>query len=229
MRLLHQYRAATRKEKVRIKNQIIQLNVGLCNKAAREKTDDPLIQEELRQIGIVGLEKTIKRFDLSKEVAFSSYAMVLIRGEIQHWLRDNPDHLSGVRLPRRLTDARRLAEKTQQILAAKGRDLSLEQVARMCLISDWEEVKTATQPGLIQSADAKDYSQIAAPANQDEQKEAALQAIATLPQLQKEILLGHYISGKSITELARNYNTDPIGIKMIIDKTISELREATAC
>lgn len=45
--------------------------------------------EDLFQIGSIGLMKSIDKFDLSYEVKFSTYAVPMIVGEIQRFLRDD--------------------------------------------------------------------------------------------------------------------------------------------
>lgn len=45
--------------------------------------------EDLFQIGCIGLMKAVDKFDLSYEVKFSTYAVPMIIGEIQRFLRDD--------------------------------------------------------------------------------------------------------------------------------------------
>src|SRR5690349_4298943 len=53
--------------------------------------------EDLVQVGVVGLIKAIDRFDLSRGVEFSTYAMPTIIGEIKRHFRDRA---WSVRVPR---------------------------------------------------------------------------------------------------------------------------------
>ena len=46
-------------------------------------------QEELFQIGCIGMIKAIDNFDISLNVQFSTYAVPMIIGEIKRFLRDN--------------------------------------------------------------------------------------------------------------------------------------------
>jgi len=46
-------------------------------------------QEDIYQIGVIGLMKAIRRFDLGYEVNFSTYAIPMIQGEITRFLRDD--------------------------------------------------------------------------------------------------------------------------------------------
>ena len=45
--------------------------------------------DDLFQIGVVGLIKAIDNFDLSFGVKFSTYAVLMIEGEIKRYIRDN--------------------------------------------------------------------------------------------------------------------------------------------
>ena len=45
--------------------------------------------DDLFQIGVLGLIKSIENFDISKNVLFSTYAVPMISGEIKRYLRDN--------------------------------------------------------------------------------------------------------------------------------------------
>ena len=45
--------------------------------------------EDLYQIGCLGLVKAIKKFDISFNVKFSTYAVPMILGEIKRFLRDD--------------------------------------------------------------------------------------------------------------------------------------------
>lgn len=71
-------------------------NMGLVgmvvNELAYRITDNPFIdREDLTNIGAIGLIKAYDRFDPSYEVQFSTYAVPMIMGEIQRYLRDNLD------------------------------------------------------------------------------------------------------------------------------------------
>lgn len=47
--------------------------------------------DDLFQIGVVGLIKSVENFDLSFGVRFSTYAVFMIEGEIKRFLRDNSE------------------------------------------------------------------------------------------------------------------------------------------
>ncbi|MEO0410055.1 MAG: sigma-70 family RNA polymerase sigma factor, partial [Cyanobacteria bacterium P01_A01_bin.135] len=91
-----------RNPSVKLRNQLVQLNVGLVRKIAHRishQCAEPY--EDLEQIGHIGLIRAIERFDPTQGCAFSSFAVPYIRGEMLHFLRDRG---SSVRVPRRWQD-----------------------------------------------------------------------------------------------------------------------------
>ena len=69
--------------------QLIRLNMGLVRSLAIRFRDRGTEQEDLIQIGTIGMIKAIRSFDLSRETTFSTYAVPLIVGEIRRHLRDD--------------------------------------------------------------------------------------------------------------------------------------------
>lgn len=71
------------------RDQVIQNNMGLVYSIVSRYTGRGYDQEELIQIGAIGLIKAVDKFDLRFEVKFSTYAVPLISGEIKRFLRDD--------------------------------------------------------------------------------------------------------------------------------------------
>ncbi len=83
--------------------------------AARFNRASSVSKEDLVQVGALGLLKAIRGYDRErcKNASFRSYATLFIRGEIQHYLRDQA---SLVQQPRRVVDsAARLAVAEEQL------------------------------------------------------------------------------------------------------------------
>jgi RNA polymerase sigma-B factor len=75
--------------------------------------------EDLEQVAAIGLVKAIDRFDAGRGLAFSSYAVPTIAGEIKRYLRD---HAWTVRVPRELQESSiRLDRATSDLTAQLGR------------------------------------------------------------------------------------------------------------
>ena len=69
--------------------RLVEENTGLVHAVVRRFFNRGVEAEDLFQIGMIGLIKAIKRFDVSMEVKFSTYAVPMIIGEIKRFLRDD--------------------------------------------------------------------------------------------------------------------------------------------
>ncbi|GAX91857.1 RNA polymerase sporulation sigma factor SigF [Effusibacillus lacus] len=82
--------------------------------------------DDLFQIGCIGLMKAIDKFDLSFEVRFSTYAVPMIIGEIQRFLRDD----STVKISRSLKEtARQIRRVRDELSKNMGRQPHINEVA----------------------------------------------------------------------------------------------------
>ncbi len=129
-----------------LRNQIVQLNIGLVRKEAHHWVSQcSESYEDLLQVGCLGLIRAIDRFDASRGNAFSSFATPYIRGEIQHYLRDKS---SSVRIPRRWLELCQQARSaTRQLRADLNRQPTPAEVAAALGVSlaEWQEVELAYQ------------------------------------------------------------------------------------
>ena len=83
--------------------------------------------EDLVQVGTIGLLKTFRRFDIEREVAFSTYAYPTIIGEIKRYFRDTG---RAIKVSRGLREMSIKANAAKQLLhSAKGKEPSLQEVA----------------------------------------------------------------------------------------------------
>ena len=84
-------------------------------------------QDDLFQIGCVGLIKAIDNFDASLGVKFSTYAVPMIIGEIKRFLRDNA---SSIRVSRSLKDTAYKAIQAKEALVKRNqKDPTIEEIA----------------------------------------------------------------------------------------------------
>lgn len=84
-------------------------NIGLIYMVLKRFSGRGQEQEDLFQIGVIGLLKAIDKFDLSRDLSFSTYAVPMIIGEIRRFLRDD-----GM-----LHVSRQIKDNARKIAAAK--------------------------------------------------------------------------------------------------------------
>ena len=71
------------------RDKLVADNLGLVHTIVRRFEHRGKDREELFQIGCIGLIKAIDHFDLTLNLAFSTYAVPMIMGEIRRNLRDD--------------------------------------------------------------------------------------------------------------------------------------------
>ncbi|MEV6766458.1 SigB/SigF/SigG family RNA polymerase sigma factor [Streptomyces sp. NPDC051105] len=99
------------------RNTLIEMNLTLVRFAARRfRNRGSGDMEDVIQVGTIGLIKAIDRFDLSREVEFTSFAIPYIVGEIKRFFRDTT---WAVHVPRRLQELRVSLARSKDTLAAE--------------------------------------------------------------------------------------------------------------
>ncbi len=101
--------------------------------------------DDLYQIGMMGLLRAVRTFDLTRGCAFSTYAVPLIIGEIKRFLRD--DGIIKVSRDEKRLGSRLLYEK-ERFRDSFGREPHISELAEICGISveDAAEALEATYP-----------------------------------------------------------------------------------
>jgi RNA polymerase sigma-B factor len=98
--------------------------------------------DDLFQVACLGLVKAIDRFDLSRDVAFSSYAVPTMVGEIKRYFRDRT---WSVRVPRDLQDrALRVDKQVLELSTDLQRDPTVAEIAHAAAATE-EEVLEALE------------------------------------------------------------------------------------
>ncbi|CAM5672693.1 RNA polymerase sigma factor [Streptomyces avidinii] len=112
------------------RNTLIEMNLSLVKFAARRfRNRGSGDTEDIIQVGTIGLIKAIDRFDLSREVEFTSFAIPYISGEIKRFFRDTT---WAVHVPRRLQELRtELAKAKEQLASVLDRDPTVAELAEL--------------------------------------------------------------------------------------------------
>jgi len=126
----------------RARELLIERYLPLARRLARryQHTDEPI--EDLVQVASIGLVKAVDRFDSSREVMFSSYAVPTILGELKRHFRDRT---WSVRVPRDLQElALRVDQTVTRLSLGRRRSPSVGDVARAVEASE-EQVLEALE------------------------------------------------------------------------------------
>ncbi|MBO3682544.1 SigB/SigF/SigG family RNA polymerase sigma factor [Streptomyces sp. NEAU-YJ-81] len=121
------------------RNTLIEMNLSLVQFAARRfrnrGTGD---REDIIQVGTIGLIKAIDRFDLSREVEFTTLAVPYIVGEIKRFFRDTS---WAVHVPRRLQELRvDIAQAKEQLATHQDQEPTVRELAEHLKLSEGEVI-----------------------------------------------------------------------------------------
>jgi RNA polymerase sigma-B factor len=109
------------------REMLVERFLPLARQLARryQRPEEPF--DDLFQVACLGLVKAIDRFDLEREVAFSSYAVPTILGEIKRYFRDRT---WSVRVPRDLQElALRVDRAVSDLSVDLHRQPTVEEIA----------------------------------------------------------------------------------------------------
>jgi RNA polymerase sigma-B factor len=221
------------------RNTLIEMNLSLVAFAARRfRNRGNGDMEDIIQVGTIGLIKAIDRFDLSREVEFTSFAIPYILGEIKRFFRDTT---WAVHVPRRLQELRVDLAKTKETLGTElGRTPTVKELAAHLELTEDEIIE-----GLV-AANGYVAGSIDTPSGDDESDSApkyadtmgdddpALELFEDLhtlgPLLQqldeRERTIIEMRFGQELTqaEIGRVLNLSQMHISRLLNRTLAKLR-----
>ncbi|MFD7137082.1 SigB/SigF/SigG family RNA polymerase sigma factor [Streptomyces sp. NPDC059894] len=223
-----------------VRNTLIEMNLSLVRYAAsrfRRRAGDAM--EDVVQVGTIGLIKAIDRFDLSREVEFTSFAVPYIAGEIKRFFRDTG---WAVHVPRRLQEARgELARATEELQTRLGRVPGTRELARLMALSEEEvvEVRKAANCYTSASLDAAlgadggadgesvlaDFIGVEEPALalvEDFHSLAPL--VAALEPRERRILHLRFVEERTQAEIGRELGISQMHVSRLIGRVVGRLR-----
>ncbi|WP_368651999.1 RNA polymerase sporulation sigma factor SigF [Ornithinibacillus sp. 4-3] len=119
------------------RNELVEKNVRLVWSVVQRFLNWGYDADDLFQIGCIGLMKAIDKFDLSYNVRFSTYAVPMIIGEIQRFLRDD----GSIKVSRSLKEtAYKVRKKKEELTKQLLRVPTLSEIAEALELSSEEIV-----------------------------------------------------------------------------------------
>jgi RNA polymerase sigma-B factor len=195
-------------------------------------------QDDLFQVASLGLLNAIDRFDLDRDVQFSTYAAVTMVGELKRHFRDKG---WAVRVPRRLQEVGlRMNVVLPELSQELGRSPTVEELAARCQASAEEilDAMEASHAYATASLDAPATEESAAPIEvlgvEDpslallEEWASLAPAVRDLPQRDRTVLYLRFFRGLTQSEIAREVGVSQMHVSRILSQTLRTLREAVA-
>lgn len=209
---------------VSIRNQLVEANKALARKIAhRAQAECAEPYDDLEQLAMIGLMKAIAKFDPTRGVAFSSFAVPYIRGEILHFLRD---HWGQVKVPRRTIELKSKVKRNQKKMRLMGVEMDETQIALGLGVSDakWRQtVEMCDRKPLMQ------LDEVLHPSIDDDDVEqeyawvrSSLAKLANPHRVCIELKMFGQLSESAI---AKQQNTTPEQVKLWISEGLERIKE----
>jgi RNA polymerase sigma-B factor len=218
------------------REELVRRFLPLAEYLARRFSGRGESQDDLLQVASLGLVNAIDRFDLTRDVQFSTYAAVTIVGELKRHFRDKG---WAIRVPRRLQEVGlRVNAVLPGLCQELGRSPTVDEIAARCDASAEEilEAMEASQAYSTSSLDAPAGEDAAAPIEvlgSEDQSLALLEEWATvapavqdLPQRERTVLYLRFFRGLTQSEIAREIGVSQMHVSRILAQTLRSLRDA---
>jgi RNA polymerase sigma-B factor len=219
------------------RERVIKEQLPLAEFLARKFSGRGEPVDDLVQVASVGLIKAVDRFDVDRQIEFSTYATPNILGEIKRYFRDKG---WAMRVPRGLQELRQSAKEVIRDETVKtGRSPSLQELAET-LDADVEGVAEALTLGR-----AYNTASLNAPVSHDEpdgdtimdlqaddnrpiegleEKILLQEAIGGLKDQQQQILKLRFNEGKTQTEIADHIGVSQMHVSRLLRRALEDLR-----
>ncbi|KOV74123.1 RNA polymerase sigma factor [Streptomyces sp. AS58] len=222
-----------------VRNTLIEMNMSLVRFAAgRFRSRGPEEMEDIVQVGMIGLIKAIDRFELSREVEFTSFAVPYIVGEIKRFFRDTS---WAVHVPRRLQEARvQLARATEELRSRLGRTPTTKELSELMSLPEDEVVEARL------ASNGYNSSSLDAAINNSEDGEAALAdfigtedsalalvddfhalapMIAELDERDRQIIHWRFVEELTQKQIGERLGVSQMHVSRLISRLLARLRE----
>ena len=217
------------------REELVQRHLPLVRSLARRFAGRGESLEDLEQVGAIGLIKAIDRFEMSREVALTSYATPNVVGEIKRHFRDRG---SAIRIPRNLKElSAKLGKAMERLTALHGRSPTIAELATE-LDTTPEQVLEALEAGSARSTvslssgtDADDLDPMEVVGEEDlgfdrvDDRASLEPAIGTLPERERDILRMRFEDGMTQSQIADRVGVSQMHVSRLIRKSIDQLRD----
>ncbi len=210
-----------------LEDRLVTENLGLVRMAVKRYRGFGVDDEDLLQIGSVGLIKAAKSFDETKEVQFSTYAVAKIIGEIKTYLRDHGE----IKVSRKYKEDKLKIDRASRSLTIRlGREPKLSEIAMETGL-DVEAILTATeatQPLLsldLPPDEGGVTPSISSPEEEALNRILTQQILSRLPPRERRLIVLRFFMEQTQSAAAKELGMTQVAVSRLEKKILTELRE----
>ena len=212
---------------------LIERMMPLVRTLARRYVNRGESLDDLIQVGCVGLIKAVDRFDVSRELRFSTFAVPTILGEIKRHFRDRA---WSIRVSRGIQELNsRVAREADRLSGILGRSPTIDELA--------EATQTSVEQVLeaLQGAQAYNTVPLEEPIGDDgetterfgaedpgfavaEQRVELARGLETLPERERSIILLRFFEGLTQREIADRIGISQMHVSRLLRRSVERMR-----
>lgn len=214
------------------RNILVERNVRLVWSVVQRFINRGYDPDDLFQIGSIGLIKSIDKFDLSYNVRFSTYAVPMIIGEIQRFIRDD----GSVKVSRSLKEVgNKIRKKRDELTKELGRSPTVNEIAYILEITPEEVVQAEEATKTLHSIHETVFENDGDPitlldqiADQDTRwfdKLTLQEAIRGLNERERLIVYLRYYKDQTQSEVAERLGISQVQVSRLEKKILDEMKK----
>ena len=218
-----------------LRAQIIRDNLHLVIPIARKFRQDNVGQEDLMQVGYIGLIKAVDNFDPDRGIKFITYATHCIMGEIRHFIRDKSESIKKPRWLKRLS--REMAAFVETFIQTEKRLPTIDEIASALNIEGDGIIEILKSKNLVNLNDFQEGTSETLMLNRIRSKQledfrlpledriVLEQAIESLRKLEKHIIHLFFYKDLTQTQIAFNLGLSQKKVSRMLRKSLDKLRD----
>ncbi|WP_338749924.1 RNA polymerase sporulation sigma factor SigF [Bacillus sp. FJAT-52991] len=215
------------------RDTIVEKNMRLVWSVVQRFLNRGYDPDDLFQIGCIGLLKSVDKFDLSYDVKFSTYAVPMIIGEIQRFIRDD----GTVKVSRSLKETgNKIRRAREELLKKYGRTPTIQEIANHLDIPPEEAVmaqEAARSPSSIHETvyenDGDPITLLDQMADKNDQQwfdQIALkEAIRGLEERERLIVYLRYYKDQTQAEVADRLGISQVQVSRLEKRILLQMKE----
>ncbi len=215
------------------RDKILIENTGLIWSIVRRFLNRGHEGEDLFQIGCIGMLKAIDRFDTEFDVAFSTYAVPMIAGEIRRFIRDD----GIVKISRKIKENQmKIMHQREIYINEKKQEPTIEELEKVCDLTKEEIVMAMDASRDVESIDKEMYSKDSAYtlmdlAEDDTNIEETVlnkimvqQLMDMLESKERKIINLRYFKNKTQSQVAKEMGMTQVQVSRLEKKILNSMR-----
>lgn len=210
----------------KLMDRLVEENMGLVRMAVKRYRGFGVEEEDLIQIGSIGLIKAARDFDPKREIKFSTYAVAKIIGEIKTYLRDH----SEIKISRKYKEDKLKIDRATHLLAQKlGRDPHISELSLETGLTNEEILSAmdAVRPTVSLDLPVEDGGVIPkVPSCEEEALNRVIirQMLSSLPPKERSLIVMRYLKDETQSRTAEVLGLTQVAVSRLERKILHELK-----